>query len=374
LKTRLSEADLAAFAREIEAIRRDVSRDLGEEDERYFRRLLRLQTTLEYLGRAIVFMSLPFHPYWDLAFSSSLIFMALITVGTLTLAAGKILENMEIGHNVMHGQWDWLRDPSIRASTWEWDNACPSEQWRNFHNVIYHDWTNVLGKDRDLGFGALRLHEEQRWRPSRLAQPLSSAILALFFEWGLASHGVQLSRYKRGKMSRAELRRRIAQITFKGARQILKDYICWPILAGPLFLQVCAANFAANLIRNVWVYSVIICGHFPESAHVFTREEVEGESRGGWYLRQVLGTCNIRGSTRLHLWTGNLCHQIEHHLYPDLPSNRYSQIAPRIQALCARYGVPYNTASLGEQFFSAQGKILRLSLPSRSAVPGSSAE
>ena len=133
----------------------------------------------------------------------------------------------------MHGQWDWLRDPSIRASTWEWDNTCPSEQWRNFHNVIHHDWTNVLGKDRDLGFGALRVHEEQRWRPSRLAQPLSSGILALFFEWGLASHSVQLGRYKRGKMSRAELRRRIAPIGFKGARQILKDYLCWPILAGP---------------------------------------------------------------------------------------------------------------------------------------------
>jgi linoleoyl-CoA desaturase len=246
LKTRLSEADLASFAREIETIRHDVSRDLGEEDERYFRRLLRLQTTLEYLGRAIVFMSLLFHPYWDLAFSSSTIFMALITLGTLTLAAGKILENMEIWHNVMHGQWDWLRDPGIRASTWEWDNACPSEQWRNFHNVIHHDWTNVLGKDRDLGFGALRVHERQCWRPSRLGQPLSSAILALFFEWGLASHGVQLRLYTHGKMSRAELRRRIAQITFKGARQILKDYFCWPILAGPLFLQVCAANFAAK--------------------------------------------------------------------------------------------------------------------------------
>ena len=320
---------------------------------------------LEYSGRAIVFMSLPFHPYWELAFGSWAIFMVLITIGALTLAAGKILDNMEIGHNVMHGQWDWLRDPRIRANTWEWDNACPSEQWRNFHNVIHHDWTNVLGKDRDLGFGALRVHALQRWRPSRLGQPLSSAMLALFFEWGLASHGVQLGRYKHGQMPGAELVRRLAQITSKVSRQLLKDYLCWPLLAGPLFLQVCAANLAANLIRNVWVYAIIICGHFPDSASVFTKQEVENESRGQWYLRQVLGTCNIRGSARFHFWTGNLCHQIEHHLYPDLPSNRYSEIAPRIEALCARYAVPYNTGSLVTQFFSAQGKIVRLSLPRR---------
>jgi linoleoyl-CoA desaturase len=303
-----------------------------------------------------------------------MIFKVLITFGTLTLAAGKILENIEIGHNVKHGQWDWLRDLSIRASTWEWDNACPSEQWRNFHNVIHHDWTNVLGKDRDLGFGALRVHEQQRWRASRLGQPLSSAILALFFECGLASHGVQLRLYRRGKMSRAELRRRIAQIESKGARQVLKDYFCWPILAGRHFLQVCAANLVANLLRSVWV----LCHHhlraLPGERPRFHAGGVRKESRGAWYLRQVLGTCNIRDSTRFHLWTENLSHEIEHHLYPDLPSNRYSQIAPRIKTLCARHGVPHNTASLGEQFCSAQGKILRLSLPRRSAVPGTSVE
>ena len=363
MKIRLNETDLASFAREIETIRRDVFRDLGEKDERHLRRMLRLRGRLEYGGRAIIVASLPFHPDWALAFGSWTIFMAVITLGALTLAAGKILDNMEIGHNVMHGQWDWLRDPDVRARTWEWDNACPSEQWRNFHNVIHHDWTNVLGKDRDLGFGALRVHPNQRWRPSRLAQPLSSAILALFFEWGLASHGVQLSRYKRRQMSRDELRRRLAQVARKVSRQLGKDYLFWPLLAGPLFLEVCAANLAANVVRNVWVYAVIICGHFPQSANVFTQQEVKNESRGGWYLRQVLGTCNIRGSARFHLWTGNLSHQIEHHLYPDLPSNRYAEVAPRIEALCARFGVPYNTGTLAEQFFSAQGRILRLSLP-----------
>ena len=39
----------------------------------------------------------------------------------------------------------------------------------------------------------------------------------------------------------------------------------------------------------------------------------------------------------MHLMTGNLSHQIEHHLFPDLPSNRYAEIAPRVEALFDKY-------------------------------------
>ena len=37
-------------------------------------------------------------------------------VGTTGLALAKILDNMEIGHNVLHGQWDWMRDPKIHST------------------------------------------------------------------------------------------------------------------------------------------------------------------------------------------------------------------------------------------------------------------
>jgi fatty acid desaturase len=63
--------------------------------------------------------------------------------------------------------------------------------------------------------------------------------------------------------------------------------------------------------------------------------------------------------------SGNLSHQIEHHLFPDLPSNRYPELAPRVQALAGRYGLPYNTGSLSRQFGTTLWNILRLSLPVR---------
>jgi linoleoyl-CoA desaturase len=112
---------------------------------------------------------------------------------------------------------------------------------------------------------------------------------------------------------------------------------------------------------------IIFCGHFPDGARVFTEEEVATETRGGWYLRQILGSCNIEGGTLFHVMSGHLSHQIEHHLFPDMPSNRYPEVAPRVRALCERYGVPYNSGSLGRQFGTTVRTILRLALPGGTA-------
>ena len=63
--------------------------------------------------------------------------------------------------------------------------------------------------------------------------------------------------------------------------------------------------------------------------------------------------------------SGNLCYQIEHHLFPDLPSNRYAEIAPRVAALCDKYDLPYTTGPFAFQFLLAQRTILKLALPDR---------
>ena len=117
--------------------------------------------------------------------------------GTAMLSVGKILENMEIGHNVMHGQWDWMNDPEIHSGTWEWDNTCPAEQWKHSHNFVHHTFTNVLGKDNDVGYGILRVTSEQKWHPVNLGQPIYNALLALLFEWGVALHDLDIVAIRR---------------------------------------------------------------------------------------------------------------------------------------------------------------------------------
>jgi fatty acid desaturase len=275
----------------------------------------------------------------------------------------KILENMEIGHNILHGQWDWMRDPKIHSAVWEWDHATPAELWKRSHNELHHTYTNVLGRDNDLGYGIMRVDEDQRWVPVHLGQPLWNFVTACIFEYGIAAHDLELGKQLRGRGDKEQFRRDGKSVLGKIARQMRKDYLVHPLLSGPSFLHTVAANATANLIRNLWSHSVIMCGHFPEGVETFATTSIDGETRGEWYLRQMIGSANIRGSKAMHIMTGNLSHQIEHHLFPDLPSNRYAQIAPRVKEICTRYGLSYTTGSLPHQVASAWKKVIKLSLP-----------
>jgi linoleoyl-CoA desaturase len=282
--------------------------------------------------------------------------------GTGLLSLSKILENMEIGHNVMHGQWDWMRDPALNSSTYDWDTTCPAEEWKHSHNYVHHTFTNIVGKDRDVGYGILRMSEDQPWKPVYLAQPLYNWALAFLFEWGVAFHDLEFERMGESK-SWSEAWQQYRRIMKKVRKQVVKDYVAFPLLAGPFAPFVLTGNFSANIVRNLWAYMIIFCGHFTEEAEMFTEEVLENETRGHWYLRNLLGSSNIEGGEWFHILSGNLSHQIEHHLFPDMPSNRYKEVAPRIREMCERYGLPYNTGRLGRQFGTVMKRVARMALP-----------
>ncbi|WP_296606848.1 acyl-CoA desaturase [Nocardioides sp.] len=347
----LTPEDVEQIGIELDAIRQDVLDSRGESDAAYIRRVIDVQRRLELGSRAVLlFSALP--PAW--------------IVGTLGLSVAKILENMEIGHNILHGQWDWMRDPKIHSTTWEWDMATPAEQWKHSHNELHHTYTNVIGKDNDLGYGIMRVDEDQPWHPFFLVQPLWNFINACFFEYGIAAYDLELgATIKKKQTQDPDFKRRLKGVLTKIRRQATKDYLVHPALSIPTgsFLPTLAANFTANVVRNLWSHSVIMCGHFPEGVETFEKRSIDGETRGEWYLRQMLGSANISGSKAMHIMTGNLSHQIEHHLFPDLPSNRYAEVAPRVQALFEKYDLNYHAAPLPQQVYSAWHKVVRLSLP-----------
>ncbi|MEV4492952.1 acyl-CoA desaturase [Micromonospora coxensis] len=347
----LSAEDIEIIGKELDAIRDRVLAERGESDARYIRTVIKTQRTLEMSSRAVLLFSL-FPPAW--------------VVGTLGLSIAKILENMEIGHNILHGQYDFMRDPKIHSTTWEWDHVSPADQWKHSHNELHHTYTNVLGKDNDLGYGIMRVDEDQKWHPMHLGQPLWNLVNACFFEYGIAAYDLELGRnLRKGRHKAPEFRARARAVGRKIRRQVLKDYVIHPLLSGPSFLTTLAATFTANLVRNLWSHSVIMCGHFPQGVETFEKTSIEGETRGDWYLRQMLGSANISGSRLMHIMTGNLSFQIEHHLFPDLPSCRYQEIAPQVRALFDRYGLKYTTGPLPKQVASAWWKVIRLSLPNR---------
>jgi NADPH-dependent stearoyl-CoA 9-desaturase len=350
----LTDADIENLAYELDTIRQDIEDSRGERDARYIRRTIAGQRALEVAGRLMLAASSRRSAWW---------------AGTVTLGVAKIIENMEIGHNVMHGQWDWMNDPEIHSSTWEWDMSGASKHWRFTHNFMHHKYTNILGMDDDVGYGLLRVTRDRKWKPFNLGNLLYNTILAMGFEWGVGLQHVELGKIFKGRDNRDESKARAREFAIKAGHQVVKDYVAYPALTslspGATFKSTLKANAVANVIRNVWSNAVIFCGHFPDGAEKFTKTDMVGESKGQWYLRQMLGSANFDNGPVLRFMSGNLCHQIEHHLYPDLPSNRLHEISFRVKEVCDKYDLPYTTGSFLLQYGKTWRTIAKLSLPDK---------
>ncbi|MGW4354655.1 fatty acid desaturase family protein [Nocardia sp. NPDC004582] len=344
----LSVEQVEEIGRELDALRARVTADLGERDRDYIYKVIKAQRGFEIAGRGLLYLGfLP--PFW--------------LAGVAALSVSKILDNMEIGHNVMHGQWDWMREPTLNSRVFEWDTVCPADQWRHSHNYMHHTYTNIHDMDRDIGYGILRIDEGQKWNPYYLGNPAYAFALMVLFEWGVMLHDLEVENILTGKRSWKDVKALLRGQGRKAGRQVLKDYVVFPALTGPLFLSTLAANFTANIVRNLWTFSIIFCGHFPTGVQTFTKEECAEETQGEWYVRQMLGSANIKGSKLFHVMSGNLSHQIEHHLFPDIPANRYPEMAPEVRALCEKHGLPYNTGRFSKQIGSVWAKLFKLALP-----------
>jgi linoleoyl-CoA desaturase len=347
---KLSDEQIKEIGKKFDQLHEEVKSDLGDRDARYIHSIIELHRRLALLGRVLIAGSK---------------FRVLQVTGTGVLSAAKILENMEIGHNVLHGQWDWMNHPVINSSAWDWDNVSPSDGWKYSHNYVHHTYTNIRGMDRDLGYEIMRIDPHQKWHPVFLAQPIYNLILMGFFEWGVALHDLDLGAIRKREKPMLDVKQVVKGIAKKAAGQVIKDYVAFPALSGKYWRRALAANFASNIIRNVWSYSIIFCGHFPDQTYTFSMDEVdlENEDKGHWYIRQLIGAANIDGSAFFHVMSGNLGYQVEHHLYPDMPSTRYGEIAPRVREICQEYGLPYNTGPLRKQLGNVHRTIIRLAFP-----------
>lgn len=349
---RLTREQYDQLQTEFDALRDEIRADLGQKDVDYMKNIIRVQRYLEIAGRTLIHFSFTPVPFM---------------LGVAALSVSKILDNMEIGHNVMHGQYDWTNDPKLSSASFEWDTACESASWKRTHNYEHHTYTNVIGKDRDYGYAVLRLSEDTPWHPVRSIQIAYFAALSIFFQWGVALHELETEKFRDGSFNLQEKKPYLKGLFKKSGKQIFKDYLFFPALAGPFFWKVMLGNALANLGRNLWASSIIFCGHFTEQAHTFTEEECENETRGEWYYRQLLGSSNIRGSKLMHIMSGHLSFQVEHHLFPDIPASRYEEMAPRVEAICKKFDLPYNSGPFVRQYGSVLKKVWKYSFPTSRA-------
>ncbi|PCK07162.1 MAG: acyl-CoA desaturase [Alteromonadaceae bacterium] len=345
---KLSAQEIIDFGDELDTLRRETMATLGKKESDYIYKVRNFVRYSEIFARSSLMLGwIP--PFWFL--------------GAGLLGVSKIVENMELGHNVMHGQYDWMNDPSLKGNTYEWDTVCTADNWRHTHNYIHHTYTNIQEVDHDIGYGVLRMFPEQRWEPRFLLNPLVASILAVSFQWTLALQSLETEKVFSKEKSFTQYRKEFKPIFSKMKKKFFKDYIFFPVIAGPMFISVITGNLVANVIRNLWTFGIIFCGHFTADAATFPKEILENETRGDWYIRQIRGSSNLTGGKLLHFMSGNLSHQIEHHLFPDVPGVRYAELSVKVKSICERYGQHYNTGSFFKQFSSVLWRILKYSLP-----------
>lgn len=213
-------------------------------------------------------------------------------LGTGLLGISKIVENMELGHNVMHGQFDWLNDPALNGAQYDWDTIATGDDWKYTHNYIHHTYTNIVGMDHDVGYGLIRVSESQPWEPRFLFNiPLAAQLICCLN--GMSAF--RICTWKMFSPIKPELARCVEGISQSSHENEAPsaERLCVSIIAGPNAIPVFTGNGAANVIRSLWASAVIFNGHFTEDAETFEMDNTEHESRAEWYLRQIRGSSNF---------------------------------------------------------------------------------
>jgi fatty acid desaturase len=350
---------LKAFGKEIDRIHKRIEAEMGPEDVAHLKKLDRFSRRMEIIGRVLIHFS--FEP-------------ASFTAGVLALWVHKQLQTTEIGHTVLHGAYDKLEGAEdYRSENYSWDLPIDEESWRRGHNIDHHRYTNIAGKDPDIHFGFVRLtdHTPHTW--SNYIQ-LPFTLFGAFPNFGfmMNAHFTGLIDFHSGN-GRPEEFDYIKDRSFatgvdvhkrafrKYVPYYAKNYIFFPMLAGPFFAKVLVGNWMAETMRDVYTACTIYCGHVGEEVADY-ETGTKAKGKGHWYAMQAEASNNYIASEPVSILCGGLDMQIEHHMFPKLPPHRLRQISPEVEAACKAHGVTYRKESWGRTLRKAVKKIARLSV------------
>jgi linoleoyl-CoA desaturase len=349
----------AAFAAEISAVGDEARGKLDASDVRHIKKIKKISKTSEVIGRTLLHFSLD-PVTWS--------------AGVLSLWIHHQLETSEIGHSALHGCWDGIIGAEeFYSPSFKWDCPVSEEAWKREHNILHHQYTNIVGKDPDLNYGSLRVTEQTPWMPSHLLQISQFFWTAPLFMWVIGAYATGVTDIFRSPKNEGYapiLPDRKLKTALRAALQSAKkmvpyslyNFAFWPALAGPLWWKVLGGNLAADALRNIYTCSTIYAGHFGDDL-VYHDKTFKTNGRGEWFKMQIEAAHDYKVPKPISILCGALDYQIEHHLFPKLPPNRLREIAPKIEAICERYGIAYNRASWGKSLGGGLKRLLKMSFP-----------
>lgn len=351
------ETDYRAFGEELDEVKRRVFARVGSEDVLYVKRLNRFSRVMEAIGRILIHFS-----------PEPITF----TLGVGALWIHKQLQATEIGHTALHGAYDKLDGADgFRSRTFHWDVPIDEESWREGHNVKHHGNTNVAGKDPDIHFGPARLTEQTPLaKGHRFQLAFMLGVLAPNFAFLMNTHFTGLNDvfFDNGLPQKYDVlpdrspeSKRLAwrRSLRKYLPYYLKNYVFFPLLAGPFFWKVLLGNWLAETMRDIYSAATIYCGHVGHDVKSY-EAGTRAQGRGHWYAMQIAATNNYEVSRPVSVLCGGLDHQIEHHLFPTLAPQRLREIAPEVRAICAKHGVEYKTDTWGRTLKKALAHVAAL--------------
>lgn len=290
----------------------------------------------------------------------------------LTSIAGGVLLSIHYtfefsqGHNILHGQYDAIpENTKFQSATWKWENTMDEEDWKFEHHVVHHPFTNMVGKDNDYGYLIFRASPSQEWKPWHLFQVPGLLILPFistaFYPW-----------YVSTSRAIAENRNVFSSETYyptflKLFEYSFKNHLLYPLLSGPNFSWTLFGNVLGKTLSNL--HLEFILGNSHLGSEPYSYPERTSETKGEFYLRQVLTSANYTVPEWTEPVYGGINTHLEHHLFPDLPPNRLKEVQPKVQAICEKYEIPYFTGDFLLQSLKLFENVIHQSLPSKPEDP-----
>ncbi|WP_414169327.1 fatty acid desaturase family protein [Streptoverticillium reticulum] len=136
---------------------------------------------------------------------------------------------------------------------------------------------------------------------------------------------------------------------------------------GVLFLVLPPGKAVVFLLVHQGLFGVYLgCAFAPNHKGMPT---FTGDQRPDFLRRQVLTSRNIRGGWFTDIALGGLNYQIEHHLFPSMPTPHLRRAQPLVRAYCAELGIAYHETGFIASYAEALRHLHRAGAPIRAGAP-----
>ncbi len=329
-----------ALQKELDQLFNSTLSKLGSTDLLHIKKISRISSFCEWVGRFFIHFSIEPITY---------------ILGIIILWIHKQLEGIELGHSIQHGVYEKIPGAEkFKRSNywWRYHSRLPlhAPSWRYSHNGLHHGHTNIVGSDPDARlYKRNEKKEKRRWYQRLLFLETLVNWPNIFFNANAMATGlfdVYFRRKSEPEILEDRSWKNIVKAHKRGLAGVilysLREYVFFPMLAGPFYLKIFFANFLSSLMRNLFTAPVLYAGHISTEVEVFSSDK-KPIDRAQWYEMQIRSTQNFEVPYFASLLAGGLDYQIEHHLCPKLPPNRLREIAPELRRICEKYGLVYNS-------------------------------